>query len=157
MMKITQNTPYQYIYISINISGRFFKTNLTKCAVIWVKKRQKGRFRKPEKLQNHSNEGKRKEKKKERGEGKEKRKKQWLHSEFSNGYFGYFRPKKLLDAKGQFGDNVIKNPARNIYMYMYTGKVWETKIDGARNVIPAVMQRKQYIYMINSSTWYGRI
>ena len=75
------NTKYPVpIYISINISGRFFKTNLTKCAVIWVKKRQKVRFRKPEKLQNHSNEGKGKEKKKERGDGKEKRKKQWLHS-----------------------------------------------------------------------------
>ena len=31
------------------------------------------------------------------------------------------------------------------------------KIDGARKVILAVMQRKQYIYMINSSTLYGRI
>ena len=30
--------------------------------------------------------------------------------------------KKLLHAKGQFGNNVIKNPARYIYMYMYTGK-----------------------------------
>ena len=27
-----------------------------------------------------------------------------------------------LDAKGQFGDKIIKNPARYIYMYMYTGK-----------------------------------
>ena len=36
---------------------------------------------KPDKLQNHSNEGKGKENKKWRGEGKEeKRKKQWLHS-----------------------------------------------------------------------------
>ena len=44
-------------------------------------KASKGKFRKPEKLQNHSNEGKGKEKKKERGEGKEeKRKLQWLHS-----------------------------------------------------------------------------
>ena len=31
------------------------------------------------------------------------------------------------------------------------------KIDGTRKVILAVMQRKQYIYMINSSTLYGRI
>ena len=50
-------------------------------------------------------------------------KKQWLHPKFYNGYFGdTFWPKKLLDAKGQFGKNVIKNPARYIYMYMYTGK-----------------------------------
>ena len=40
----------------------------------------KGMFLKPEKLQNYSNEGKGKEKKKERGEGKDQKKnKQWLH------------------------------------------------------------------------------
>ena len=39
----------------------------------------KGGFLKPDKLQNHSNEGKGKKKKKERGEGKEEKiKKQWL-------------------------------------------------------------------------------
>ena len=38
-------------------------------------KASKGRFLKPEKLQNHGNEGKGKEKKKERGEGKKKKKK----------------------------------------------------------------------------------
>ena len=37
-------------------------------------KASKGRFLKPDKLQNHINEGKGKEKKKERGEGKEKKK-----------------------------------------------------------------------------------
>ena len=47
------------------------KTNLTKFAVIFVKKRQKAGFVKPDKLQNHSNEGKGKEKKKERGEEKD--------------------------------------------------------------------------------------
>ena len=58
-------------------------------------------------LQNHSNEGKGKEKKKERGEGKEEREK-------SNGCNQSFfiistlEKKKLLDAKGPFGDNVIK-------------------------------------------------
>ena len=50
----------------------FLKTNLTKFAVIWVKRRQKACFLSPtEKLQNHSNEGKRKSENKE--------KKQWLH------------------------------------------------------------------------------
>jgi len=45
------------------------------------KRASKGRLFGPDKLQNHSNDGKGKEKKKERGEGKEeKRKKQWLHS-----------------------------------------------------------------------------
>ena len=59
----------------------FSKTSLTKFAVIFSEKVSKGRFLNPEKLQNHSNEGKGKEKRKERGEGKEeKRKKQWLHS-----------------------------------------------------------------------------
>ena len=44
-------------------------------------KASKDMFRKREKLQNHSNEGKAKDKKKERGEGKkEKGKKQCLHS-----------------------------------------------------------------------------
>ena len=33
-----------------------------------------------------------------------------------------FGRKKVLDAKGQFGNNVIKNPARYIYVHMYTGK-----------------------------------
>ena len=28
--------------------------------------------------------------------------------------------KRLLDAKGPFGDNVIKNPARYIYLYILT-------------------------------------
>ena len=37
-----------------------------------------GRFLKPEKLQNHSKEGKGKEKKKERGEGKEEKKKKTM-------------------------------------------------------------------------------
>ena len=36
--------------------------------------------------------------------------------------------KKLLDAKGQFGNNVIKNPARYIYMYMYIRKKCEKKL-----------------------------
>ena len=38
-------------------------------------KASKGRFLKPEKLQNHSNEGKGKEKKKEQGVGKEEKRK----------------------------------------------------------------------------------
>ena len=40
-----------------------------------IEKASKVKFLKPEKLQNHSNEGKVKEKKKERGEGKEQKKK----------------------------------------------------------------------------------
>ena len=120
---ITQNTPYKYI--SINISSPFFKTNLTKCAVVWVKKRQKSRFRKTEKLQNHSNEGKGSKGEKERArrwKGEEKKSNGCTLSFIMATLDIGFWPKKLSDAKGQFGKNVIKNPARYIYMYMYTGK-----------------------------------
>ena len=79
-------------------------------------KEPKGRFLKPEKLQNHSNKGKGKEKKKERGEGKEERKKKamvvlvvFIMATLEIAVFGR---KELLDAKGPFGDNVIKTPAR---------------------------------------------
>ena len=76
-LNLSNNTKYPVpIYISINTSGRFFKTNLTKCAVICVKKRQKGRFRKTEKLQNHSHEGKGSKGEKERArrwKGEEKK------------------------------------------------------------------------------------
>ena len=50
----------------------FLITNLTKFAAVWVKKGQKAAsfYFAPEKLQNHTGEGKGKEKKKERKEGK---------------------------------------------------------------------------------------
>ena len=71
-------------YIIVYLTD-FWKTTLTKFAVIWLKtgvKRQVSYAR--ERLQNHSDEGKGKEKKKERGEekGEEGKKKQWLHSYF---------------------------------------------------------------------------
>ena len=96
-------------------------------------KASKGRFLEPEKLQNHSNKEKGKDKKKERGEEK---KSNGCALSFCNSYFGnsfwpkktatsfpphpFFerkalgtRLKKLLDAKtGPFGDNVFKNPGR---------------------------------------------
>ena len=60
-----------YVCICVHLTD-FLKTNLTKLAVYYMSERSsKGRFLKPDKLQNHSNEGKRKEKKKERGGGKE--------------------------------------------------------------------------------------
>ena len=63
------------------MSGRFFENQPNEICSHLSEKASKGRFRKPEKLQNHSNEEKRKEITKERGEGKEKKKKkQWLHS-----------------------------------------------------------------------------
>ena len=76
-------------------------------------KLSKGRFLKPEKLQNHCRKGKGKEKKKERGEGKEEKgKSNCFTLSFYNSYFGVFGRKKLFDAKGSFGDNSIKNPTR---------------------------------------------
>ena len=78
-------------------------------------KASKGKFFKPEKLQHHSNEGKRTEKKKERGVGKEeKRKKKKTMVALLGFKMATLAEKKLLDAKGPFGGNVIKNPARYI-------------------------------------------
>ena len=50
----------------------FLKTNVKEFALIFSEKGSKGRFLKPERLQNHSNGGKAKEKKKELVEGKDK-------------------------------------------------------------------------------------
>ena len=57
------------------MSSRFFENQPNEICSHLSEKASKGRFLKPEKLQNHSNEGKGKEKKKERGEGKEEKKK----------------------------------------------------------------------------------
>ena len=78
-------------------------------------KGSKCRFLKPDKRKNHSNEGKRKEKKKERGEGKEDKKKKGMAATlvFMIATLEIvFGRKKLLDAKGSFGDNVFKTPAK---------------------------------------------
>ena len=78
-------------------------------------KASKGMFLSSEKLQNHGNEGKGKEKKKERGEGKEEKKKKTmvLLLVFIIATLEIIFGRKLLfDAKGPFGDNVIKNSAR---------------------------------------------
>ena len=118
-------------YIIVYLTD-FWKTNLTKFAVIWLKtgvKRQVSYAR--ERLQNHSNEGKGKEKKKERRRrsGKEEKKKKAMVAllVFIMSYFGYsFWSKKLLDGKGPFDDNVFKNPARymqlNICYYIRSKK-----------------------------------
>ena len=86
-----------------------------------TEKASKGRFLKSENsLQNHSNEGKGKEKKKATEEirkgGEEKRAMVALLV-FIMSYFGYsFWPKNLLDGKGPFDDNVFKAPARYIQL-----------------------------------------
>ena len=79
-------------------------------------KASKGTFLKPEILQSHSNEGKGKDKRKERGEGKEAEKKKKAMVALLVFIIAtlkiVFGRKKLLHAKGLFGDNVIKYPAR---------------------------------------------
>ena len=67
-----------------------------------------GSFFGPDKIKNHTNEGKGKEKKQERGGRKEEKRK-------SNGCALSFimdTLKKLLEAKRPFQGNVLKNPAR---------------------------------------------
>ena len=78
-----------------------------------MKRRQKAGFVKPHKLQNHSNEGKGKEKNKaRRRKGGEEKKAMVLLLVAIMATLEILWPKKLLDGKGPFGDNVFKNPAR---------------------------------------------
>ena len=56
------------------ISSRFFENQPNEICSHLSEKASKGMLLKPDKLQNHRNEGKGKEKKKERGEGKEEKK-----------------------------------------------------------------------------------
>ena len=65
----------------LSISSQFLETQRNEICSHLSDKASKGSFLMLDKLRNHSNEGKGKEKKKEQGVGKEKkRKKQWLHS-----------------------------------------------------------------------------
>ena len=73
-------------------------------------KASKGRFFKPEKLQNHTNEGKGKREKKERGKEK-KAMVALLVLIIATSGDNFWPKKKLLNAKGSFGGNVIKNAA----------------------------------------------
>ena len=80
--------------IYMYISSRFFENQPNEICSHLSEKASKGRFLGPDKLQNYS---KGKEKEKQQGGRKEetKQKKQWLHSQFFNGYFeDSFWPKK---------------------------------------------------------------
>ena len=94
-------------------SSRFFENQPNEICSHLSEKVSQGMFLKPEKLHNHSNEGKEKEKKKERGEEK---KSNGCPLSFYNSYletvFVVFSRQTLLDAKGPFGDDVFKNPVR---------------------------------------------
>ena len=87
----------------------------------------KGRFLKPDKLQNHSNEGKgRKRKRKSDGKVKEEKRKKAMAALFVfiiatlELVFGKKKKKtgekRMFDAKGPFGDKVFKNPARYVFL-----------------------------------------
>ena len=83
---------YVFIYVCICVHlTDFLKTSLMRFLAVIT--HEKGGFLKPDKLQNHSNEGKGKKKKKERGEGKEEKRKKLVS--FYNGYFGDFTFSKI--------------------------------------------------------------
>ena len=97
------------------MSNRFFENQPNEICSHLSEKASHGRFLKPDKLQNHSNEGKGKEKEKKRAGRKkvgEEKKAMVALLVFILATLESFWPKKLLDAKDPFGDNVFKNPAR---------------------------------------------
>ena len=76
----------------------------------------KDRFFVRDQLQNHTNEGKGREKKKERGGRKEEKRKTAMVAllVFYNGYFQDLAEKITVGREGPFAGNVFKNPARNV-------------------------------------------
>ena len=87
---------------------------MRKFTFMCVKKRQEARFLSPR--CSKITVTKEKERKKGKSEEKEKRIRKRSNSctvSFYNNYFeDWFWPKKLLDAKGLFGDNAINYPVR---------------------------------------------
>ena len=82
-------------------------------------KETKVRFFAPDNLENHTSEGKGKEKKKERGGGREEKRKK--KDRWPLGRWRSFWPKnKLFDGRGRFGSNVFKNPARDKEEFVIT-------------------------------------
>ena len=85
-----------------------------------TEKASKGRFLKPEngsKITVTKEKERRKRKSEEIRKGGEEKKAMVALLVFIMSYFGYsFWPKKLLDGKGPFDDNVFKNPARYIQL-----------------------------------------
>ena len=126
-MKAYVNLIQQYI------SRRFFENQPNKIRSPLSEKASKGRFREPEKLQNHINEGKGKEKKKERGEEK---KSNGCTLSFYNGYLTIvFGRKKLLDPNGPFGGNLFKSPAR---YFIYYNLMAVSKVKAIRTICKRV-------------------
>ena len=96
------------------MSSRFFENQPNEICSHFREKASIGTFLRPKKPQNHSKEGKGEKERARRRKGGDRRKKSNCFTlSFYNSFFGdSFWPKKLLDTKGLFGDNVIKNPAR---------------------------------------------
>ena len=93
-IKFNQVQVLVQVYLLItDMSSRFFENQPNEICSHLRDKASKGTFLKPEKLQNHSNEEKGKEKKKERGEGKEAKK------EKSSGCTLSFWPEKTVGRK----------------------------------------------------------
>ena len=95
------------------MSSRFFEYQPNEICSHLKEKASKGTFLKPEKIQNHSNKGKGRRKRKE---GEEKKAMIALLVFKIATLAIVFGRIKLLDAKGLFGDNIIKNPAKCILL-----------------------------------------
>ena len=91
-----------------------------------MKRRQKAGFSNPRSFKITVT--KEKERRKRKSEEKERRRRKKSNGytfSYYNSYFGdSFWPKKLLDAKGPFGDNVFKNPARYMCSAIYKNIKW---------------------------------
>ena len=66
--RIFAKTVWVWNLLQIVFPVDFLKTNLTKFAVVWVKKAQTGRFFAPDKLKSHIRKGKREEEERRRRE-----------------------------------------------------------------------------------------
>ena len=108
-MKAYVNLIQQYI------SRRFFENQPNKICSPLSEKASKGRFLNSEKLQNHINEGKGKEKKKEQGE--EKKAMVALLVFIMATLTIVFGREKLLDPNDPSGGNLFKSPARYFIYY----------------------------------------
>ena len=111
ILLLLRSVEWWHGYISSTLHlAHFLKKNLTKLAVIWEKKSQKADLFAPQKLKNHTDEGKGKEKKNEWG-GNEKKATVALIVFMMATLEIVFGWKILFDRRGPFGSNVFKNPA----------------------------------------------
>ena len=102
--------------MSVCISSRLFENQPNEICSHLSEKASKGMFPKPEKLQNHSNEGKLR-----KGE-KEKKKSNGCTLNFYNSYLEIvFGQKNCSTQKVHLAIKLQKNPARYVYIF-FSGK-----------------------------------